>query len=189
MEDFYVLSQKHGSELFSMFWKESMSIAIKDNPDLTIDSIHPSVWQPCLDKCKQVIMSLSNLSMKLVDVDQIFSRYCRKNIDTQLLALFKGISLCTRERFDWGLIEKAIRKIKLYWDLCRYHKGANIFLRIRDSLDLEGGDFSLVEELSKEVSSVISEHSGLYFSFFLPDRWLPLEKTRPLLMLMRALYK
>ena len=151
IENFSVLSQKHGSELFSMFWREAMSIAIRDNPDLTLDSIHPMVWQPCLGKCKQLLTSLSDLSMKLVDVDHIFRDH-RENIHHQLYTLFKGLSLCIREKFNWTQIENAIEKIKQYWDLCRYRKGANIFLGIRDSLGLEGGDFSLVEKLSKEVS-------------------------------------
>ena len=156
VENFCVLSLKHGSELFSTFWREAMSIAIRDNPDLTLDSVHQSVWRPCLDKCKQLLTSLSNLSMKLFDVDHVFRDH-KENIYPQLYALFKGVSLCTTEQFDWKLIEKAIKKIKEYWDLCRYRKGANIFLGIRDSLDLEGGDFSLVKKLSKEVSLVKSE--------------------------------
>ena len=150
VENFHVLSQKHGSELFSTFWREAMSTAIRDNPGLTLDSIYPMVWQPCLDKCKQLLTSLSDLSMKLIDVDQIFKDH-RKNIHPQLHALFNGLSDCTREKFDWTQIEKAIEKIKQYWDLCRYRKGANIFLEIRNSLGLEGGGFSLVEKLSKEV--------------------------------------
>ena len=127
-----------------------MSVATRDNPDLTLDSIHLMVWQPCLGKCKQLLVSLSDLSMKLVDVDLVFRDH-KENIDTQLQALFKGVSDCTREEFDWTLMERAIRKIKQYWDLCRYRNGANIFLRIRDSLGLGDGDFSLVEKLSKEV--------------------------------------
>jgi hypothetical protein len=161
-----------------------MSIAIRDNPDLTLDSIHPMVWQPCLGNCKQLLTSLSDLSMKLVDVDHIFRDH-RKNIHPQLQALFKGLSLCIREKFDWKLIERAIEKIKQYWDLCRYRKGANIFLGIRNSLDLEGGDFSLVEKLSKEVHLVISEYQIYYIVF--KYSWLPLEGTRPSLMLMRTL--
>ena len=150
VEGFFLLSQRHGSELFSTFLIETMSIAIKGNPDLTLDSIYPLVWQPCLGRCKQLLVSLSDLSMKLVDVDQVFKDH-RENIDTQLYALFKGVSNYAREQFDWRLIERAIGKIKHYWDLCHYHKGASIFLRIRDSLGLGGGDFSLVEKLSKEV--------------------------------------
>lgn len=150
VEGFFILSQKHGSELFATFWREAMSTAIKDNPDLMLDSIYFLVWQPCLDKCKQLLMSLSDLSMKLVDVDVVFKDH-KENINTQLYALFKGVSDCTREQFDWRLMERAIGKIKQYWDLCRYRNGANIFLRIRDSLGLGGGDFSLVEKLSKEV--------------------------------------
>ena len=149
-EGFFVLSQKHGSELFNTAWREAMSVAVKDNPDLTLDNVYPLVWQPCLDWCKQLLLSLSNLSMKLVDVDKVFKDH-KDNIDTQLLALSKGVSDCTREQFDWRLIERAIKRIGQYWELCRYREGANIFLRIRDSLNLRNGDFSLVEKLSKEV--------------------------------------
>ena len=151
VNDFYILSKKHSSELFSAAWKEAKSVAIRGNPNFTLDDIYPLVWQPCLGKCIQLLTSLSNLSMKLVDVDVVFKDH-RDNIDTQLFSLFRGVSDCTREQFDWGLIEKAVWKIKQYWDLCRYRKGANIFLRIRDSLGLEGGDFSLVEKLSTKVS-------------------------------------
>lgn len=157
-EDFCILNhdQKHSSELFSTFWREAMSIAIIDNPNLTLDGIHHLVWQPCLGMCKQLLTSLSNLSMNLVDVDHIFRNH-REKIYSQLSALSKGISICTSERFDWDLIEKAIEKIKQYWELCHYRRGANIFLRIRDSLGLGGGDFSLVEKLSKEVTLMTSE--------------------------------
>ena len=149
--DFVVnFCELNGSELFSTFWREAMSIAIRDNPDLTLNSIYQMVWQPCLDKCKQLLMSLSDLSIKLFDIDYIFRGHM-ENIEPQLYALFKGISLCTTEQFDWRWIEKAVDKIKQYWDLCCYRKVANVFLGIRDSLDLEGGDFSLVEKLSKEL--------------------------------------
>ena len=150
VNDFYELNNERYSDLFAEAWKEATSVAIRANPGLTLENVYPLVWQPCLAKCKQFITSLSDLSMKLVDVDQVFKDH-RDNLDTQLLALFKGVSYCTREQLDWRLIEKAIWKIKQYWELCRYRKGANIFLRIRDSLGLEGGDFSLVEKLSKEV--------------------------------------
>jgi hypothetical protein len=151
VEKFCVLSQGHGSELFSTFWREAMSIAIRENPDLTLDSIHPVVWQPCLSKFKHLLMSLSDLSMKLLDVDQVFRDH-RENIHPQLHALFKDLPLCITGQFDWKQIEKAIKKIKQYWYLCCRREGANTFLEIRASLGLKGGDFSLVEKLSKEVS-------------------------------------
>ena len=158
-QDFYVLSKRHGSELFSTTWNEAKSIAIRANPDLTLDDVYPSMWQPCLAKCIQLLTSLSDLSMKLVDVDLVFKGH-KDNIDTQLLLLFKGVSDCARdaEQFDWGKIERAIGRIRKYWNLCRYRKGANIFLGIRASLGLEGGDFSLVEKLSKEVNLVVLKY-------------------------------
>lgn len=159
VNDFYELNNERYSDLFAEAWKEATSVAIRANPGLTLENVYPLVWQPCLAKCKQFITSLSDLSMKLVDVDLVFKGH-KDNIDTQLLLLFKGVSDCARdaEQFDWGKIERAIGRIRKYWNLCRYRKGANIFLGIRASLGLEGGDFSLVEKLSKEVNLVVLKY-------------------------------
>ena len=153
VKEFYILAKKHSSELFSAAWREAKSTAVRDNSDLTLDHMYPLVWQPCLGRCIQLLTSLSDLSMTLVEVDRVFKDH-RDNIDTQLHSLFRGVSDCATEQFDWRLIERAIMKIRQYWELCRYREGANIFLRIRDSLGLGGGDFSLVEKLSKEVRNL-----------------------------------
>ena len=149
-ESFYILSHKHGSDIFATAWNKSMLSAVRNNPDLVVNDIYPLVWQPCLKELKQLLMSLSELSMRLDDVDKNFNHH-KDNLDTQLAALFRGIIECTSEPFDLRLIERAIERIRQYWELCRYRRGAQIFLKIRESLELEGGDFGLVEKLSKEV--------------------------------------
>lgn len=131
-----------------------MSLAIKLHPDLGLNGIYPFVWQPCLENLKQLLLSLSDLNVKLAAVDREFTHY-ENVLDTQLLAVFKGVTECTDERLDWRLIERAITKIRQYWELCRYRQGAKILLKIRESLHLGSGDFSLVEKLSNEVLAMI----------------------------------
>ena len=149
-DNFYVLSHKHGSDIFARAWKNFMLSAIELHPNIDLNGIYPFVWQPCLESLNQLLMSLSNLSVRLGDVDGVFAHH-KDDLDTQLLAVFKGVTECIDESFEWALIERAIIRIRQYWELCQYRQGANILLRIRDSLGLESGDFSLVEKLAKEV--------------------------------------
>ena len=150
-DKFCVLSSKHGSDLFHAAWKNALVTALKINTDLKLNDLYQMVWQPCIECCKQLLKSLSDLSIRVSDIDQVFKDH-RDNLDTQLLLLCKGITETTEEMFERSLIEKAIKKIMQYWELCRFQLGAKIFLEIRDSLGLDTGDFSLVEKLSKEVS-------------------------------------
>ena len=150
VDSFYTMSRRHGSDFFAAAWQKSMTSALKNSPDLDLSGVYPLVWEPCLEDIKQLLKILSNLSIKLVDIDRDFLHH-KDQIDTQLLALFKGVNECTDENFNWSLIERAINRIRQYWELCRYREGANIFLEIRDSLGLEHGDFSTVQKLSQEV--------------------------------------
>ena len=148
--NFYVLGYVHRSELFLTAWKDALMSAVQLKGDLELDDIYQMVWQPCLEYCMRLLKSLSDLSTRVAEVDRVFVD--RKNyLDTQLQSLCKGVNECTEETFNWGLIEAAIKKIKQYWELCRYQQGANIFLKLRDSLGLDSGDFSIVEKLSREV--------------------------------------
>ena len=150
--DFEILTNKHRSDLFINAWRKALSDATR-NPKLGIDDIYVAVWQPCLKECKEVLTSLLCLNMTLTDVDCYFG-FHHEDLDTQLLALYNGITKCCKdikETVDWGTIKRAIERIRQYWELCQHRDGANLFLEIRDQLGLHNGDFSPVEKLSKEV--------------------------------------
>lgn len=154
VNNFYILSHKHGSEIFARAWKNFMLSAIEHYPTIDLNGVYPFVWQPCLESLNELLTSLSNLSMRLEDVDRNFARH-KDDLNTQLFAVFKGVTESVDESFHWNLIERAILRIQQYWELCRYCQVANILLRIRDSLGLDSGDFSLVEKLAKEVITLI----------------------------------
>lgn len=136
-----------------MIWKETFEHALMNKPDLDLDVINQLVWKPCLDSCEKLLVSLSDLSISLVEIDKVFSFKHKENLETQLHSLLRGVQECTEDlaTLDMNSIETAIRKIRQYWNLCRYCQGASVLLKIRDSLGLQCGDFSVVEELSKEV--------------------------------------
>ena len=152
VDSFYVLSKQYANDLFPAAWKKFLTSALNTNPNLGLEDIYSSLWLPSLNFCRELLHTLSDLSIPLGVVDQVFKDH-KADIETQLLQLFKGVSECPQvsESFNHSLIERAVVRIKQYWEVCRYREGANIILRIRNSLGLHGGDFNLVEKLSREV--------------------------------------
>ena len=149
--DFHVVSgTKYGNELFNEFWRKAMCQASSTHPELTLDDIYSLVWQPCIQQCKQLLHSLMDLSMKLSDVDNILAPH-EAHLETQLHSLLKGVSEIIQKSPNSSLIDTANKRIRNYWNLRRYQKGADIFLRLKKSLGLTGGDFHQVEKLSKQV--------------------------------------
>ena len=148
--EFQVVSgQKYGSDLFMDLWRNAVLQATTQNPELTLDDIFPLVWQPCIQQCKQLLKSLMDLSMKLSDVNIVLEPHMAR-LETQLQSLFKGINEITQSSVNSLLIDKAVLRVRDYWNLCQYQKGADIFLGLKTSLKL-AGDFHLVERLSQQV--------------------------------------
>ena len=145
-----VTGQKYSSELFIKIWRNLLHQACVDKPDLSVDDIFQLVWQPCLQQCRQLLDSLINMNMKLSDVDGILEPH-KTRLETQLQSLFKGISEISSINADPSLIEKAAGRVRDYWNLRRYQKGADIFLHLKTSLGLTKGDFRQVERLSQQV--------------------------------------
>ena len=146
------MSHEHGCDLFAWTWKSALKNATKDNDKLILENVHPLVWEPCINSCKELLLSLSSLSTKLIIVDKKLKPHQNK-LDTQLFTLLRGVKLCTGLNIEDDKINAAIAQVKQYWNLCRFQDGANIFLSIRTSLGLTKGDFTLVEKLSKEVNN------------------------------------
>lgn len=147
---FDILTNKHRSELFITVWKNAISTTISGLSRTKVDDVYSKVWQPCLQHCTRLFTSLANLSIKCVDIDIYLKQY-QQSLRTQLLALFKGITLCNKgEPADWKKIETAMDRMKQYWRVCYCCKVAETFLQVRDSLGLRG-DFSPVEKVSMYI--------------------------------------
>ena len=148
---FQVISgEPRGSEIFLGFWRRTLNQAIIDNPQLSLSDIYASVWQPSLGLCRKLLESLEDQSMKLSDVDTDLQPY-HNRLDTQLELLYKRMADITRKSGNLSLIKQAARRVREYWNLCQYQKGANTFIELKKSLGLTTGDFQLVEKLSQQV--------------------------------------
>ena len=150
--EFYVVSFTHGNDLFLCIWKSSLNKAVTSNSQLSLGDVFSLVWEPCLEKCKQLLQSLRDLSMKLSDVDTILKPYeIQRSLETCLSSLFKGINDVSCLAFDHRDIEVAARRIRNYWGLRQYQRSANAILEVKRCLGLQGGNFQSVEKLSQQV--------------------------------------
>lgn len=148
--DFYVVSgQQHGNDLFLEIWDDHMRQASRG--ELKLDDIIHLVWRPCLQRCKELLESLKDFSMKLSDVDTLLKPH-EEGLDTHLFLLLSGVNKVSKTSVTGPMINKAVAKVKQYWNLCQYRRGAETFLEVRDCLGLDKGDFSLVERLSQQVN-------------------------------------
>ena len=161
--EFQVVSgSKYGNDIFSDFWRNAMVHASTSHPELTLDDIYSLVWQPCIQQCKQLLQSLMDLSMKLSDVDLLLAPH-KMHLETQLHSLLKGVSEIMQKSADSSLIDTANERIRNYWNLREYQKGADIFLRLKKSLGLRG-EFRQVEKLSQQVYSLmLKQHDVTIF--------------------------
>ncbi len=148
--NFHIMS---GSELFLVFWRSKMDTIFGSGPTGALDSmVH--VWTSAFQGCQQLLKVIQDQSIKLEDVDT--QLHHRQNLETQVLKLHNCICHChrissatkNREAKD---IRSALGRVHAYWDLCNYQTTANVFLKIRDALNLGKGDFRDVEKLSKQV--------------------------------------
>ena len=149
--EFQLISgETHCSEIFLGFWRRTLDEAITDNPQLSLSDIYASVWQPSLGRCRKLLESLEDQSIKLSDMDTDLKPYCDR-LEAHLELLNKCMTNITRISGNLCLIKQAVRRIREYWNLCHYQRSANTFLELKKTLGLTTGDFQLVEKLSQQV--------------------------------------
>ena len=150
-DNFYLMSQKYLSDLFTVGWRAAMNAAVKKSPNssLTVADIHPKVWKPAFRKCQSLLDELHDRSMKLARIDRSFKKY-ESDLEMQLMNLFAGVNACLGERRSDAWIKGVVHCIHDYWHLCNYPKAASAFLGLKDALNLKG-DFRNVEKLATKV--------------------------------------
>ena len=142
--------EQNHSEIFLGFWRKTLNQAIIENPHLSLSDIYTSVWQPSIGLCRKLLESLKDQSMKLSDVDTDLQPH-HIHLDAQLELLHKKMDNITCKSGDLSLVKQAAQRVKEYWNLCQYQRGANTFLELKKTLGLTTGDFQLVEKLAQQV--------------------------------------
>ena len=138
------------SNLFIRPLETKMRNVLRNNTELTIASIHPLIWKPTFDHCHNLLQSLSEQTIKLSDVDKYFRDFIN-DLETQVSNLATGIWECVKMTPNQLRIQLALHRVRNYWKLCEYRYGADVFLELRDVLNLQNGDFKDVEKFSTEV--------------------------------------
>ena len=148
---FNVFKVSHNSDLFLTVWSDTLRNVRQKNPELSIDDLELQVWAPTFHLCEKLLEQLHNLSMTLGDVDRVFHHYEPRQLEDQLQLLHRGVCQCGGLNLRDHWIPKAVKKLEDYRWLCGYREAANSFLQLRELLKLSGGDFTDVEQISKEV--------------------------------------
>ena len=153
-DKFYIMTQKHTSGLFDTEWKAAVEAAFRSSTGaaLTLADIHSKVWDPAFRNCQSLLQELYDRSMKLARIDVCFKRH-ELDLEMQLTNLFSGVNACLGEPKNGTWIRGVVHHIDDYWHLCNYRKAASAFLDLKESLNLQKGDFSGVEKLATEVRS------------------------------------
>lgn len=154
VDNFYVISYTHSSDLFNRFWQERLTEVGKDDRTIKFTQVNEYLWEPVFDQCVTLLDDLRSGQLKLPAVDALFKdNYSsdREKLHVDLNKLHSAVSICRGKpssKIRW--IKTAVNQMGQYWDLCNYQEAALAFLKIRDTLDLSG-DFSLVESVAKNV--------------------------------------
>ena len=153
-DKFYIMNHKHSSDLFTVIWGKEMEAA-RNSPggSLTLADIHSKVWDPAFHCCQSLLHDLHDRSMKLTQVDKHFKQHKDRDLERQLKELFAGVNACLGENRSGTWIKGVARRIYNYWHLCNCREAASAFLDLRETLNLQKGDFSSVEKLATEVRS------------------------------------
>ena len=146
---FSIMMTTKRSNLFIRLLERRLRQVINSSTDLTIASISTLVWKPTFEHCQVLIDSLINLTIKLADVDKHFGDF-KGQIETQVANLASGMWECLQSAPNQGKLQYALDRVRKYWKLCEYRDGADVFLELKEVLNLHG-DFKGVEKFSTEV--------------------------------------
>ena len=158
VKQFYLLTKRRHSAIFGTTWSATIKQARRNNQNFSITDLESEVWNPAFLHCEKLLTDMYELTITLGDVDKHFMSYDKRDIITQLNLLLQGVNECNSLTHgdahqllgnDW--IPCSVQKIVDYRQLCYYRDAADSFLRLREVLNLSGGDFSDVEKISREV--------------------------------------
>ena len=152
---FDLLTKQVNSSVFDAAWHSCLERASSQKPKLNIADVEHHVWKPAFEHCKKIMTTLKDMSIPLSDVDK-YLKTSNEELESELKALSHGVSMCLCKACDDSWIHRSVCKIIEYRKLCAYGKAANLFLKLRDSLKLNKGNFKDVEMIAARVSTLDS---------------------------------
>lgn len=123
---------------------------ISGERNISIDSIPKQIWYPTFEHCENLLDSLVNLTIEFAKVDKHFQDF-KKDLDTQVFNLAYGVWECQNAIREDGKLHIALDRVKEYWKFCEYRDVADVFLELKEALQLQG-DFKIVQNFSLKVN-------------------------------------
>ena len=155
---FYIMTSRYPSSTFNGLWESHLQNEIKKytSAGLTFSHVCDDVWKPSFSLCNSHVASCQNQTIQLETIDRLFkSVQYQGNLETELLNLSKGVSLCDRHCEDSGeWVKSTCMCIRRYWELCTCKEAAAKLLQLKIAIKLTG-DFQSVEMLQKGVRAIV----------------------------------
>ncbi|XP_061703162.1 E3 ubiquitin-protein ligase rnf213-alpha isoform X2 [Syngnathoides biaculeatus] len=153
-----ILYKFKDSHIFILCWKEqgkrwASENAVHDNPveedvqckTLTLDELHAEIFKPCVDTYTDIYTHLKNGTIKLKQVNRLFSNYKSKYAE---LARDLDIMSKVDQSTDKQWIHTRVQQIEQYHELHLAVTSAEVIMAVKRTLCLEG-DFTVLETLLK----------------------------------------
>ncbi|XP_077411767.1 E3 ubiquitin-protein ligase rnf213-alpha-like isoform X2 [Vanacampus margaritifer] len=150
----YTFKDSHN---FILCWKEEGRLAsedfMDDNPveeelqceTLTLDELYADIFMPCFNNYKNIYTRLKNGSIKLEEVNRLFSNYKGKYAElARDLDVMCKIDMSTDKQW----IHTRLQQIEQYHELHLGVAAAEVIMAVKETLCLQG-DFSVLETLLK----------------------------------------
>ena len=138
-----MMIQNKSPILFIRVLDKKVREALARSDALTINDIHSNIWQLAFTFCHQLVNSLADQSIKLSFVDKHLKNFSSSLLN-DLENLTKALGKCSQCVPKFSELDVAVKRVEDYWRLCKYQDGAQVFLQLRDVLNLTG-DFEFIE--------------------------------------------
>ena len=152
---FYTVAFLRGNVLFDDIWKQNMTTASRNNPELTIQSIVSDMWAPTVSDCTSLLDGIKHQSIQLAEIDKHFANNAVYRNDESLIKdhihrLYLGLRPDQMNLDLPSSLLSAVELIVRYISLSKCSSTALVVLDLREKLQLSG-DFELIETISKKV--------------------------------------
>ncbi|XP_061741549.1 E3 ubiquitin-protein ligase rnf213-alpha-like isoform X1 [Nerophis ophidion] len=151
-----VLFKFKDSYIFNICWREQAKLlsnkemehnsCVEDavaRKKLTLDVLHADIFEPCFANYKDIYTRLKNGSIKIKEVNHLFSNYKGKYDDLRRdLDIMCKVDMSSEKQW----IHSRLQQIEQYHELHRAVASAEVIMEVKDALGLQG-DFRLLETL------------------------------------------
>ncbi len=146
--DHFDIMYRRSSNLFVQPLKQKKKEVVL-NSNLTINDIYPLIWQPIFEHCQKLLNHLATHQITLTTVDHHLKPHAA-TLESDVFNLATGMHKCLNTTPDFTVLRSALSKVEVYWRICEYHDGAQVFLNLRNVLQLTG-DFNLIQMFAVSV--------------------------------------